>query len=580
MDPMLHNIRRSNITLEIKTMESMLADEKFAPKVSIVIPVYNGSNYLKQAIDSAVAQTYKNKEIIVVNDGSSDGGKTGEIARCYGDKIRYFEKQNGGCASALNLGITQMTGEYFSWLSHDDLYYPTKIEHQIDVLRKTRSKDTILYAGYELIDEKSRSLGFVRPESIIPKDKLDLPLFALLRGLIHGCSLLIPKKYFDTIGLFNEKLPSTQDYDLWFRIFRVAQVKFVDGILIGSRVHSDQGTHKIPKHVEECNDLWSGFLCEITPEEMTALEGSPYLFYKKTAEFLEKTPYTKARDLASTLAKKVFESTKVSVVIPFRNRIGWTLESARSALSQTHSCLEVILVDDGSTDDISSILDLCKLDTRVKYLKGLHRGPASARNIGVAHAEGEYIAFLDSDDLFLPDKVAAQLECMENNQIVISHTSYLQMNAEGDVLRRIDSGRFSGEIFPKILTSCPIAVPTVMAKTTVLKENRFPENIHVGEDVCLWITIASVYGFYGLDRALSKVRVTGESAAFNIRKRALGFSNIRHFLITDSYYRRFHGRRMLLLARSILGTFRLFFRALRIYGLRLTLQKAKQRLLK
>ena len=75
------------------------------PKVSIVIPVYNGANYLGEAIDSALEQTYENIEIIVVNDGSTDDGATREIALSYGDRIRYFEKENGGVSSALNLGI-------------------------------------------------------------------------------------------------------------------------------------------------------------------------------------------------------------------------------------------------------------------------------------------------------------------------------------------------------------------------------------------------------------------------------------------------------------------------------------------
>ena len=93
----------------------------FHPLVSIVIPVYNGSNFVREAIDSALAQTYDNVEIIVVNDGSTDEGKTREIALSYGDKIRYFEKPNGGVSSALNMGISNMQGQYFSWLSHDDM---------------------------------------------------------------------------------------------------------------------------------------------------------------------------------------------------------------------------------------------------------------------------------------------------------------------------------------------------------------------------------------------------------------------------------------------------------------------------
>ena len=113
------------------------------PKVSIVIPVYNGSDYLDKAIQSALNQSYQNVEIIVVNDGSNDGGKTAEIAGSYGDKIRYIEKENGGVSSALNRGIEAMTGEYFSWLSHDDEYRNEKIEKQVDALRAFKNDRVI-----------------------------------------------------------------------------------------------------------------------------------------------------------------------------------------------------------------------------------------------------------------------------------------------------------------------------------------------------------------------------------------------------------------------------------------------------
>ena len=77
-------------------------------KVTIVIPVYNGSNFMKVAIDSAIAQTYDNKEILVINDGSTDNGETEKIALSYGNKIRYIKKENGGVATALNLAIKEM----------------------------------------------------------------------------------------------------------------------------------------------------------------------------------------------------------------------------------------------------------------------------------------------------------------------------------------------------------------------------------------------------------------------------------------------------------------------------------------
>src|SRR5436305_205147 len=84
------------------------------PLVSICIPVYNGADYLRDAIESALAQTYSRIEVVVVNDGSTDGGATEEIAKSFGDKIRYLAKPNGHVASALNHGISHMAGKYLS----------------------------------------------------------------------------------------------------------------------------------------------------------------------------------------------------------------------------------------------------------------------------------------------------------------------------------------------------------------------------------------------------------------------------------------------------------------------------------
>src|SRR5215217_2153985 len=109
---------------------------KLNPKVSIVIPVYNGANFVAQAIDSALAQTYCNIEVIVVNDGSTDGGATDAIVRKYGGRVRYIVQENRGVGGALNTAISQMTGEVFTWLSHDDIHLPEKVARQLDFFQQ------------------------------------------------------------------------------------------------------------------------------------------------------------------------------------------------------------------------------------------------------------------------------------------------------------------------------------------------------------------------------------------------------------------------------------------------------------
>ncbi|ARD86691.1 glycosyltransferase [Rickettsia bellii] len=512
----------------------------FYPLVSIIIPVYNGAIYMREAIDSALAQTYKNIEVIVVNDGSKDSGETEAIALSYGDKIRYFHKENGGCGSALNYGIKNMKGKYFSWLSHDDLYYPNKVEHQINILNKLNNKNTIIYGGYELVDKNGKFLYHIRPDSVLTTDKLNISLLPLLRGLINGCSLLIPVKYFHEVDMFDETLPSTQDYDLWFKIFRVASIYFDKLILIKSRFHSEQGSKKISAHNEECNALWSSFLQKLTEEEMIKMEGSAYLFLTRTANFLSSTPYQEAYALANNMAKQILRDAKVSVIIPVYNRINWTIQSIESVLNQTHENFEVIVINDGSTEDISELIKFCKKDKRIQYFHKKNEGPASARNLGIKKSSGKYIAFLDSDDLFFHNKLELQLKFMEENNFIFSHTSYQRIDEEGKYLESINSGSFSGNVFPKIIQTCPIAMPTVMGTLALFQENLFPENIRSGEDCCLWISISSRNLLGGVSKELSKVRIRGDNTTFmNPNKYSQGLINITSYVLNNAYLAKF-----------------------------------------
>lgn len=516
-----------------------IATQPFAPLVSIIIPVYNGANYMKEAIDSALEQTYQNIEIIVVNDGSKDKGKTDTIARSYGDKIRYFLKENGGCGSALNFGIAQMQGTYFSWLSHDDKYYPYKIEHQINVLSSLHDKNTIIYGGYELINTKSETTNTVHLDTTYPLDKLNTRLFPLLRGLIHGCSLLIPAIYFTEIGVFDETLPSTQDYALWFDIMRVAPIHFDSKILIQSRQHPDQGTNTINNIFEENNTLWSGFLRKLTHEEMTKIDNSPFLFLKRTAAFLAKTPFKKAEELALSMAHDILKELKIkiSVIIPFYNRINLTLEAIQSVLNQTYQNFELLLINDGSNNDLSELMTFIKHDKRIIYIQQEHSGPASARNAGIKHATGDYISFLDSDDYFYPTKLIMQLDFMETNGLFISHTSYDREDLRNNEKTRMSSGALHGDVYPQIISSCPIALPTVMGKTHVFKNNLFLEHLSIAEDVCLWITLTSQYTLGGIDLALTNVRINNNTTAYNPEKAILGLINIAHFTLTHPKFR-------------------------------------------
>jgi glycosyltransferase involved in cell wall biosynthesis len=211
----------------------------FNPQVSIIVPVYNGSDYLQEAIESALVQTYRNVEIIVVNDGSDDEGKTENIALSYGDRIRYYCKENGGVASALNLGIKNMKGEYFSWLSHDDLYYPDKILKQIEFITDLEEKNVFLFSDFEFVDKDSNHFGYVKRERSLTK----FPYLSIIFNQIHGCSVLIHKNLLEEVKGFPEDKKTTQDYHTWLSILKL-KYKFyhIPLVLIKSRIHENQGS--------------------------------------------------------------------------------------------------------------------------------------------------------------------------------------------------------------------------------------------------------------------------------------------------------------------------------------------------
>lgn len=260
---------------------NLMVKEKLWPKVSIIIPVYNGSNYLRTAIESALTQTYRNIEVLVINDGSNDDSKTESIAKSYGDRIRYIHKINGGVASALNLGLQAMTGEYFSWLSHDDIYFPNKIETQINYIEMTGKRDSVLFSNWEHIDSYGNSLG----SRIIHPGEAEKSIYAVMNCVINGCTLLVPKKCFEDVGNFDEKLPTTQDYDLWFRIARQYEFIHIPKILVRYRIHPAQDSHRHPHHLKEQNDLHVKFNMILTEPEILNIEKSVSIFHIKRAIF-------------------------------------------------------------------------------------------------------------------------------------------------------------------------------------------------------------------------------------------------------------------------------------------------------
>lgn len=321
-------------------------------KVTIMIPVYNGANYLKEAIESALAQTYKNTEVIVINDGSTDNGKTKAIAESFGNKIKYYEKENGGVSTALNLGIKKATGDYICWLSHDDLYYPNKVERQMEEITKY-DENTILFSDFDLINENGVKFDEIHYNHKLATKKPD---YAVLRGMIGGITLLIPKKAFEETGEFKVELRCTQDYDMWFRMLDKYKFIHMQENLTMTRIHRNQDTNTSPRVISEGNPLWISMIKEYPQEKKIALEGSEYLFYREMENYLKTTIYEDAVKEVNKMAKKCLEEVKqrmehktITVIIEETNKKEDLQATLSSLENQTFKNVEKIIV--GTTKD-------------------------------------------------------------------------------------------------------------------------------------------------------------------------------------------------------------------------------------
>lgn len=210
------------------------------PKVSVIIPTYNAGQYIKDAIKSALNQTYKNIEIIVVDDGSIDD--TGEVVKNY--EIKYLRKANGGPASARNVGIKEARGEYIAFLDADDLWLPEKLQEQIDFAANNKSmglvhSDVITkYSNGETKIKRKGKDNYCRNE-----------FYNLFMGnFITNSSVLAPKRHFEVFGSFDESpdLIANEDYDMWLRIASKHDIAYINKPLVVYRIH-DQGISRDPK---------------------------------------------------------------------------------------------------------------------------------------------------------------------------------------------------------------------------------------------------------------------------------------------------------------------------------------------
>jgi len=282
--------------------------------VSVIIPVYNASPFLKDSIESVIAQTYSNIEIICIDDGSTDNSL--EILKSFSENITIISQENQGLSSALNVGIKKMNGKWFKWFSPDDVMSSNAIETLVNTGKKF--SNTIIYSNWELIDEKNNQLRSFKESNYNELSNFDYNIRLLDRQLINVNTTLIPSSLFKKCNIRYLDDPVVIDYDFFLTAALLCDVKFylIPKSLIKYRIHTTQLSHKnISKTLE--------YVSQIKDEILQHLNDSSRNRYENGLKQYQQTKSTKTKtmELGMKLLSTLPSFVSDKIIIFYLNKI-------------------------------------------------------------------------------------------------------------------------------------------------------------------------------------------------------------------------------------------------------------------
>ena len=477
-----------------------------AAALSVVIPCRNGERFLAQTIRSALNQTLPPGEIVVVDDGSTDG--TRAIAEAFGPPVRVLPGAAQGAALARNAGAAATTGRYLMFLDADDLLTPPTLAALVAALGdRDRVVALCPWDRYELDDEA----WIARPASAaLPRPGQDRLAAWLTGSFSPPCAVLWTRAGFEASGGWLQDAGLDDDGNLLRRALArgIADVWARGGLALYRRLPGEMQSysakrretfgltsrlaslHDTVDELRRAGNLarYRAPLAEALAElardtqdhalapDVAALArragGAPSAlpFRRRAGAMAARIAARRAewrtrpgpsvaarpRDAATGAAPTT--GPLVSVVIPTFDRASLVVRAVRSVLDQTWRDMEVLVVDDGSTDDTGARLAAIG-DPRLTVVAQPNGGVARARNRGMARASGAWIAFLDSDDVWRPEKLSRQMARMlaAPARTGLCHTGIEIVGPDETV---VQPGAAEGRIFEAALLDNPLRAPT------------------------------------------------------------------------------------------------------------------------
>lgn len=412
--------------------------------ISIVIPIYNAEKYLEECLNSIKNQTYKNIEVIMVNDGSKDDSEM--ICKRFSEddaRFRYFTKVNGGVSSARNLGLDNVKGDYITFIDADDWIAEKHLELLINSIKKTNSD--IGVSSYKEFNNKDTYYIRVytkQEKNLLNFEKMNrdefLTLFPKLMStnvcFNNAVSKLFRKDLVKNLR-FDTSIKYGEDLDFYFRLYlNVDSISYVNELTYVYRIHGDSTTSNFnQEHAEQELTIFKQMYEKI--QEI----GLPTIHYfnklKKLLElrmdFLEnKVLLNEYLDFLKIIEGTVtYPNTLISVVIPIFNVSPYLRLCLESIENQTYPHFEVLLVNDGSRDDSKDICqEFIHKDKRFRYFEQENLGNSVARNTGILNSNGEFITFIEGDDFVDPNYLEELYHVALKNDSEIVIGSYKEFN--------------------------------------------------------------------------------------------------------------------------------------------------------